>query len=195
MNYLAHAFLADTSEEFLIGSLIGDFVKGAVRKRYSNEVTQGIIFHRKVDVFTDTHQITMESRHLISGKQRRYAGIVLDICCDHFLSRHWLTYSDTELADFITRVYEVLQKHAPILPERFQSVLPRMLQQNWLACYRSLQGVEMTLERISRRIARDIHLNEAMQDIQKNYKKLERNFLVFFPDLIQFAKTYPGDAE
>ncbi len=195
MNYLAHAFLADTSEEFLIVSLIGVFVKGAVRKRYSNEVTQGIIFHRKVDVFTDTHQITMESRHLISGKQRRYAGIVLDICCDHFLSRHWLTYSDTELADFISRVYEVLQKHAPILPERFQSVLPRMLQQNWLACYRSLQGVEMTLERISRRIAHNIHLKDAMQDIQKNYKSLERNFLVFFPDLMQFTKGYLGGAD
>jgi acyl carrier protein phosphodiesterase len=195
MNYLAHAFLADISEEFLIGSLIGDFVKGAVRKRYSNEVTEGIIFHRKVDVFTDTHQMTIESRHLISGKQRRYAGIVLDICGDHFLSRHWSTYSDTELADFISRVYDVLQKHASILPKRFQAVLPRMLQQNWLACYRSLRGVEMTLERISRRIVRNIHLNEAMQDIQNNYKNLERNFLVFFPDLMHFAKAYFGDAE
>jgi len=195
MNYLAHAFLADTSEEFLIGSLIGDFVKGAVRKRYSNEVTQGIIFHRKIDAFTDSHRMIVESRHLFSGKQRRYAGIVLDICCDHFLSRHWSIYSDTQLADFISWVYVVLQKHALILPQRFQSVLPRMLQQNWLACYRSLQGVEMTLERISRRIAHDIHLNEAMRDIQNNYKNLERNFLVFFPDLIQFAKDYLGNAE
>ena len=195
MNYLAHAFLADTSDEFLIGSLIGDFVKGALRKRYSQEVTDGIIFHRKIDVFTDAHKMTIASKKLFSGKQRRYAGIVLDICCDHFLSRHWPTYSDTELADFILRVYAVLQKHAPILPERFQSVLPRMLQQNWLACYRSLQGVEMTLERISRRIAHNIHLKDAMQDIQKNYKSLERNFLVFFPDLMQFTKGYLGGAD
>jgi acyl carrier protein phosphodiesterase len=195
MNYLAHAFLADTSEEFLIGSIIADFVKGAVPKRYSNEVTQGIVFHRKVDVFTDTHQMTVESKHFISGRQRRYAGIVLDICCDHFLSRHWSTYADTELVDFISRVYEVLQKHAPILPDSFQSVLPRMLHQNWLACYRSLRGVEKTLERISRRIARNIHLNEAMQDIQNNYRNLERNFLIFFPDLVQFTNAYLGVAK
>jgi acyl carrier protein phosphodiesterase len=190
MNYLAHAYLAESSDEFLIGSFIGDFVKGSVGQSYSSEMTKGIRFHRQVDIFADAHHLSRVSRNLFSHQRRRYAGIILDICYDHFLSKHWSSYSDNELSGFINRVYALLEHHRRILPEKLQVVLPRMFKQNWLACYRTIEGVDMTLNRIAKRITRENSLSGSIGEIKNNYKELESNFFDFFPDLLKFAESF-----
>ena len=193
MNYLAHAYLAGTAGRFLVGNLIADFVKGSADKGYGPEITAGVIFHRKVDAFADTHRMTAASRKLFQPARRRTAGIVLDICHDHFLAKNWHQYADIELAVFISRVYDQLQLHLDLLPEPFRRVFPRMLEQDWLTSYRSLRGVQLALTRISRRLRGDIRLDDAMADITDNYGALEGNFSVFFPDLIEFARNYRQD--
>lgn len=193
MNYLAHGYLADTSEEFLVGSFMGDFVKGQIGDQYSPEIMRGIMFHRKIDIFADTHEITTSSRNLFSQKTRRFAGIILDICYDHFLSKNWADYSDKTLSRFIAHVYDLLHKYREILPQRLKSVLPRMVRQNWLGSYLTLEGVEITLNRISKRISRENSLDEAMVEIRSQYNTLEKNFLAFFPDLVAYAQSYIDD--
>lgn len=190
MNYLAHAYLAEASDEYLVGSFMGDFVKGPVADGYSPEITSGILFHRRIDAYADGHALTRSSRNLFSPLRRRYAGIILDICYDHFLSKHWSVYADSELSSFINRVYEALNRHRDILPVRLQSVLPRMQAQNWLGCYRSLDGVDLTLRRIAKRIQRKNYLEGSIREIRSNYPHLEKNFLAFFPDLLEFAESF-----
>jgi acyl carrier protein phosphodiesterase len=190
MNYLAHLYLADTSDEFLIGSFLGDFVKGSIGDQYSREMSSGIIFHRKIDTYADAHEKTVSSRNLFSQERRRFAGIILDICYDHFLSKHWCDYSDTDLQVFIARVYDILQKYHKIFPSRLESVLPRMISQNWLGSYLTLKGVEITLDRISKRISKKDSLKGSIADIRANYTALEANFLSFFPDLVAYAESY-----
>lgn len=190
MNYLAHLYLAVGSDEFLLGSLLGDFVKGNMRNDYSDAIEQGIIFHRKVDVFADSHSTTVHCKNLFSSKRRRFAGVIVDICYDHFLSKHWSNYSHIELDAFAAHVYTVLQEHYEILPERLQKALPRMRRQNWLSAYGTLKGVEITLNRISKRITRQDMLFGAVNEVSDNYDRLEKNFFAFFPDLIDFARSY-----
>lgn len=190
MNYLAHAFLAGPADEFLIGSIMGDFVKGSVDDLFTDRITGGILFHRRVDAFADSHALSRASRGLFSPQRRRYAGVILDICYDHFLSKHWSVYTDGDLAEFITRVYAALQRYHDILPARLQAVLPQMVRQNWLGCYGTLDGVDITLRRIARRIRRENSLAESIGDIRKNYRQLERNFRIFFPDLVDFAQPF-----
>ncbi len=55
MNYLVHLFFSDHSEEALLGSLLGDFVKGNPAGRFSAGVSDAILLHRKVDSFSDAH--------------------------------------------------------------------------------------------------------------------------------------------
>jgi acyl carrier protein phosphodiesterase len=190
MNYLAHLYLADTSEEFLIGSFLGDFVKGSIGDRYSREISSGINFHRKVDMYADTHEKTIASRNLFGREKRRFAGIILDICYDHFLSKHWSEYSDTDLPEFIDHAYGLLQKYRDIFPERLKEVLPRLINQNWLGTYLTLEGVEITLNRIAKRISKKNSLEGSMSEIRSNYADLETNFLIFFPELVAYAKSF-----
>ena len=190
MNYLAHSYLAAGSDEFLLGSFLGDFVKGNAKDRYVKAIEQGIVFHRKVDTFADQHVLTADCRSLFSPGQRRFAGIIVDICFDHFLSRYWDTYAPVELDEFAEHVYTVMQTHSRILPPRLQAVLPRMRRQNWLITYGTLEGVRITLERISKRISQKNPLNDSIEEVVDNYDDLENNFLAFFPDLIEFTRNY-----
>ena len=139
--------------------------------------------------------MTIASKKVFKGPQYRYAGIVLDICYDHFLSKHWSEYSDIGLPEFINRVYDLLQKYVDILPERLKTALPQLIKHNWLKGYATLQGVEMTLERISQRFKRDVHLTDSMQDLKNSYNLLERNFMTFFPDLMEFSRAWPNKAK
>jgi len=187
MNYLAHAYLADIEDDFMLGSFIGDFVKGGLADRFSHKINAGIAFHRKIDRFADAHARTRSSRSLFGGRRRRYAGVILDICYDHFLSKHWLRYADCPLTEFIARVYQLLDAREAVLPGRLLDVIPRMRRENWLACYQTLDGVALTLARISKRLRNPAALEGAMEDIVGNYAQLEKNFLVFFPDLNAYA--------
>ena len=182
MNYLAHFFLAGSNQEMIVGSLLGDFIKGNPERYYNRAIARGIRLHRKLDSFTDQHAKTKASRLLISSDRRRYAGIIIDVCYDHFLARHWSMYSDEILTDFIQRIYMLIRHKKEMLPDRLKNIFPRMVKEDWLHHYRQLEGVAVTLERISKRVSRENTLSKAIEDIHNNYQQLMDNFFVFFPE-------------
>jgi acyl carrier protein phosphodiesterase len=190
MNYLAHLYLAEDSPESLLGSMMGDSVKGAIGDRYPPKITRGIELHRKIDSYTDSHPITRASRDLYSPVRRRFAGIIVDLCYDHFLYRHWSEFSDVILDQFISRVYEVLMTHRATLPARMEAMVPVMIREDWLGSYRDLIGVEKALNRLSRRVTNGDRLLGAIEEIKLHYRSLEANFLIFFPDLIHFVQNF-----
>ncbi len=199
MNYLAHLYLAEDTEESRLGNLLGDFVKGHVADSpYSPGIRKGIKTHRKVDVFTDSHKKFLESKKLISPERRRFAGVIIDLTFDHFLAKNWGIYSDRELGSFTQGVYDMLMKNSSILPLKLVTFLPRMIQEDWLGSYEKLEGVSVVIERISRRLERKFKkqntLQGASREIEANYRELERNFEDFFPELITFVESYRSAA-
>ncbi len=189
MNYLAHLYLAEGSAESMVGSILGDFVKGKIGDQYPHKIKQGIALHRKIDAFTDAHDMTRNSRNLYSPPRRRFAGVIVDLCYDHFLYRHWLKFADTAPDHFIARAYEVLKTYRAALPERLQAMIPYMIRDDWLGSYRDLSGVEQALGRLSKRVTNGDRLPGASEEIKLHYRRLETNFLIFFPDLIRFVKN------
>jgi len=97
MNFLAHLYLADPQPLGLLGSLMGDFVKGPLGGRYPEPITRGIMLHRRIDTFTDAHAVVRASRTRISPGRRRFAGIMIDVFYDHFLARDWARYCPEQL--------------------------------------------------------------------------------------------------
>lgn len=191
MNYLGHLYLADDTAESLIGNLLGDFVKGSLNKdTYPLAIAQGIKLHRKVDVFTDSHQVFRASVNRITAARRRFAGIMVDIFYDHFLAKNWSRYSAIPLPNFSQNVYTVLTHHHWILPERLQRMLPYIVGEDWLTSYANISAIHRTLNRLSKRFKRDNRLMNSSEELVANYELLETDFHEFFPDLIRYVETY-----
>ena len=190
MNYLAHLFLAKNSPESRIGNLLGDFLKGNLegyKTVYSREIIEGVKTHRLVDSFSDRHPIYLQSKRRICSTNRRFAGIIVDVCYDHFLANHWEKFSQQSLERFIADVYQILAENQNILPVKLQAAVPLMIEEDWLSCYQNIEGISLTLTRIGRRFKRGNYLVNAGEELVNNYAELESDFLIFFPKLINFV--------
>ncbi|MBU3914785.1 DUF479 domain-containing protein, partial [bacterium] len=125
MNYLAHLYLSGDSEEQLVGNLLGDFVKGFITDQFSENVRKGLILHRRIDSFTNSHSLTQANRNLFSPERRKFAGIITDVCYDHFLIKNWMDYSEIELHEFISKVHQILLNHSHFFKGKLKFLLFR----------------------------------------------------------------------
>jgi acyl carrier protein phosphodiesterase len=188
MNYLAHLHLGGQRAPQLLGSLYGDFVKGPLAGRFTQELADAIQLHRSIDAFTDSHPLVKQSIARFPLARRRYAGIILDVFFDHCLARDWQRYADVPLETFTRRVYRVLEAE-PELPERLALIAPRMAAQDWLSSYQDFAVLEQVLAGISRRLSRPQGLAGAMQELQTLYRPLSADFDAFYPLLQDFAQA------
>lgn len=85
MNYLAHIHIANHTQTSLLGNFLGDFVKGQAFNDLPRELATGVRLHRKIDQFTDSHELVKGLRRSFPRDLRRVAGIVIDITFDYFL--------------------------------------------------------------------------------------------------------------
>lgn len=196
MNYLAHALLARTSPEILVGGLMADFVKGSMPVSLPVEIQHGIIMHRRIDRFTDDHEVVYQCKRLISPLRRRYAGVMVDIFFDHFLAQYWHRYAPDPLDEFTAGVYETLFDHWDLLPGRLQRVLPHMAKDDWLASYHHIDAIHNSINGISRnRLKRSNPLLDGAEELEWHYSSFESYFNYFFPQLIEFVRSEFGNRE
>jgi len=188
MNFLAHIYLSGDSKNILIGNFIGDYVKGKKITGYPEEVKQGIMLHRKIDSFTDSHMLTHSSKKIIAEKYGLYAGIVVDIYYDHFLSVNWHLYSEIPLREYIQNRYSLLDSGFSIFPAGVKSWFPYFIKSNWLETYIHFNGLNMVFKRMSYRTSLPDHAEYAVSQLKENYDYLKENFLEFFTDLREMVQ-------
>ena len=184
MNYLAHVLLAPREVHAILGALMGDFRKHVNWCELPVPIVQGMEHHRAVDKFTDSHPQVSSMKKLFSRARRRYAGIILDITFDHFLSRHWQAFTAEDRTEFIDFVYGCLRQSPAILPLRMHHAMHYMMQEDWLGSYAELDGVASSLNRLSQRMRFQNQLYGSIEEVRANYTALEQGFLEFFPQLI-----------
>ncbi|MCW8883885.1 MAG: ACP phosphodiesterase [Motiliproteus sp.] len=187
MNYLAHLYFSEPSMESRVGNLMGDFVRGAIPCDRSQAIRRGIWLHRKIDAFTDQQAYFLRSKARFSADRRRYAGIILDVTYDHFLTQHWSTFSDSNLQHFIDQCYQELLQSADEMPEKMARVVRAMANQDWLSSYQQIEGVGFALDRMSQRFKRQTRLLGSGSELVQIYDDLESDFLQFFPVLMDYV--------
>ena len=185
MNYLAHVYLSGTNDLLKIGNFMADSIKGNSYNLFDQELRKGILLHRHIDSFTDAHPIYRKSKHRLHEKYGHYSGVIMDILYDHFLAKNWTSYSDESLEDYAANFYNLLQNNEAILTEKIKSIIPYMIEQNWLLSYASLTGIEKILYQMDYRTKHRVHMQEAMVELQAFYIDFEDEFFLFFDELIK----------
>jgi len=187
VNYLAHLYLSPPQDDAWLGSLLGDFVKGPLGERYRGPVAAAITLHRRLDTFTDAHAAVQRSKSRVSAARRRYAGIMIDVFYDHFLARSWAEFHDEPLDHFTARVYALLERRHAELPQRLQSVAPRMRARDWLGSYARIENVGRALDGIGTRLKRENRLGGSGEELCAQYAGFEADFRAFLPEVRAFA--------
>ena len=187
MNYLAHLFLSGSDEHVMVGNFIGDYVKGNTWNKFPENIKRGILLHRQIDSFTDSHPKFREAKTFFRDEFGLYSGIVIDLIYDHYLAKNWNKYSDLTLRTFVKRSHAVLLQNFMYLPVRVQSFLPFLIQHRRLESYASVNGIVQTLKIMSNYSSLPAKSNFVKETIQANNNFFEVNFSEFIADLIKYT--------
>jgi acyl carrier protein phosphodiesterase len=192
MNFLAHLYLSGNHEDIMVGNFIGDYVKGKEYMYYPESIRKGVMLHRYIDSFTDSHPITKISRSHISTEYGKYSGIIIDIFYDYFLSTSWDTYNPMELQSYIDFVFATLKKHYYDFPQGIKNWFPNFIRNNWLIKYSSIEGIEEVLHRMSSRTSLPEHTSFAISILRENEIEMRKEFDDFFIAIRGFVEKDHG---
>jgi acyl carrier protein phosphodiesterase len=191
MNHLAHLFLAGDDAESLIGNLAGDFVKGPLHgplgDRFPRGIHEGIMQHRRIDAFTDSHPAVAAFRRVLTPEHGHYSRVIADMFFDHFLACRFDEYAGEPLESFLARTFATIDPHQHLLPGMLRVIYPRIRDEEWLQSYREIEGIHLALTNISRRFSRKPRLERATRHLVDSRTELERRFEEFFPEVMRFA--------
>jgi acyl carrier protein phosphodiesterase len=187
VNFLAHFHLAWPDEGLIAGALEGDFYKGPINAALAPGLARGIRLHRAIDAFTDGHPLVGELRSRFPASLRRYAGILIDLSFDHYLTRHWPRYCSLELREFNAGVHRALTSQEDSLTEGCRLMLERLRQHDILNRYHDWNMVTASARRIGDRFSRGNPLLSVERDLRPLQGMLETTFLAFYPELRAFS--------
>jgi acyl carrier protein phosphodiesterase len=185
MNYLAHSFLS-FSEQQIVGQFLEDYVKNNARENLPIEIQQGILLHREIDTFTDSHSIISEAKEIYQPLVRLYSGAFIDVSFDYFLAN---MLSEKTLKKHTEKAYLALRKYENYFPRTFKNRLDAMEKDNWLYNYRYDWGIEYSFQNVlnkAKYLEKDIPIFEVFLE---NKEFLQQKFDLFFPELENHIAT------
>lgn len=189
MNFLSHLYLSGDSEGLIIGNFIADSVKGNSFNDFSDEIKKGILLHRKIDTYTDTHPIVEESKQRLRGRYKKYASVIVDVYYDHFLAANWNLHSSETLGQYTKKVYSIIEQHRTVLPLKSQLFTNYMLEYDILSAYAQLEGIDRVLQGMSRRTTFVSNMEHSIHELKEHYHLFEKEFNSFFPELKKYVDS------
>ena len=190
MNLVAHQYLSFGKKNLQIGNLLGETVKGNQYLNYPEDIQTGILLHREIDTFTDSHEIVKQSSSYFHATQHKFSPIIIDVIYDYFLIKHWNNFSNTPFQKFKTECYQLFEDEQTNLPKKLQEIIFYLLKHDWFNNYSTKEGIQRTLKGIGSRTIYKNNLNHILPEFEEFYTKLEQEFLTFFPLLLTHCKSF-----
>jgi len=188
MNFLAHIYLSFNDDQITIGNFIADSIRGNKIDHLPPRIQKGILLHREIDTYTDSHRIPKISSKRLHKNYSHYSRVIVDIFYDHFLAKNWSVYSAIPLEVFVENFYDLLEDNYTILPDGVKRMMPYMIADNWIYNYSKMEGIGRVLNGMNRRTKNKSKINFAILDLEEHYSEFEKEFTSFFEELITFSK-------
>ncbi|MBK8712796.1 MAG: DUF479 domain-containing protein [Niastella sp.] len=167
--------------------MISDYVKGKQKFNYPVSIQHGIMLHRAIDAFTDSHDTTRHIKKYFQPRYRLYAGAFTDIVYDYFLANDPAYFPNEEqLMKFTERCYSLLQQEQAWLGPVFGKMFPYMRSQDWMYHYRFHSGIKKSFEGLRRR-ALYIPETESAMEIFRTH---ESDMLPYCHDFFESVKKF-----
>lgn len=189
MNYLAHLYLSGNDIELAIGNFIADSVKGYKYNEYPTSWQKGILLHRFIDSYTDSHLIFKSHAKLFFNSHRHYSRVLIDMYYDHILAKNWSNYHEKSLKDFSNHFYKKLLENEDHLPLKVKSSLKYLISDNWFNLYSRIDGLKRILAQMESRIKYTSKLSESTDKFVSLLSIIEPEFFLFFEDIQKATKT------
>lgn len=194
MNYLAHVFLAENEPQSILGNLMADVLRRQDFDRLPVGIQIGIRQHRQIDSFTDRHPVVQRSIRRLKATWGWFGGIIIDVYYDHLLTENWDHFSEESLREFCDRINDILRDQLPNLPGEGKFLAQKLIENDRLYSYTSLDSISFALANISERVTErmpkhKVHLQDALPELQAAHKELSADFMEFFPTLISFSDS------
>jgi acyl carrier protein phosphodiesterase len=171
----------------MIGNFIADSVKGSAFKNFPEQIQKGILLHRAIDFYSDSHPVFGKSVERLRPNYKKYSGVIVDIFYDHFLAKNWKDYSDKPLEQFTSEVHSLMLKNILLIPEKSLMFLKYAIRTNRLVSYASVEGISEVLYGMSRRTKFNSNMEFATEDLKTNYSEFENEFKIFFEEMRKFV--------
>lgn len=180
-------YLAGSNANSIIGNFIADHVKGDDTLMFNHAIREGIKMHRSIDSYTDSHPVVRQSIMRLRPANRKYAGVVVDMFYDHFLSSQWHLYSTIPLEEFTASRFHILMEHYEKFPSRAKYLLHFMMKDNWIKGYGTIEGLNRALTGMSKRTPFASGMEVATNDLLEYYNQFENEFRTFFPEMVSYV--------
>lgn len=194
MNYLAHFYLSFGQSPLVVGNLLGDFVRGRLdhprNSHYPIPIKQGVLLHRHIDSFTDTHPQGLACRQQLPPEFGKYRGVVTDMYFDYFLAKNFDQYYSQPLKEFVANIYRTLEENIAILPVDALPLVDSMIKYDWLYHYQFIEGMNRSFQGMSRRFPFLKGIERAGDELMAYEAKYEPYFRTFFPDLVVSCEDF-----
>ena len=190
MNYLAHLLLSGNDEDVIFGNFIGDAIKGKQYQDYSDSIQKGILLHRQIDTFTDSHPVYLQSKRRFYKNYPKISGVITDILYDHLLCLEWNKHTNEKLPLFIKRSYDYLDTCIDQMPSRMTPVYAHMRKHNWFVRYQTIEGTALSLMQIGKRMGFGSSIGNSVMEFKQNEAIFIEEFNTFFSEIKTFSKEF-----
>ena len=188
MNFLAHVYLSGNDFELATGNLIADRIKGKKYLDLAPKIQEGVLLHRKIDQYTDSHPAFRQCVKKLFVSHKHYSRVLVDMFFDYFLAKNWHQYHPQAFTDFIYNFYDFLSKNKVLLPEHCLPLVNHLIQNNWFGAYATLDGLERILAQMEKRTQFESNLAQGRVSLEQDYSFYEAQFTTFFINICTHFK-------
>ena len=172
------------------GALEGDFLKGRIPTDLPRGLAIGVQLHRHIDAFTDAHEIIFQLKSEFNGPLRRYAGILIDICFDHYLSKNWGKFSSVPIAAFSQDILAQLEKNQPLLSNRAYEMYIFLKRYRVLESFIKWESILDGAYRTGKRFKSSNPFTDIERTLAPLDSRVEEAFMTFYPKLIRRSSHF-----